>query len=100
MLLPLPGVRASVVDISHPPAGRPAPNEVLAVDANVWIFQSYKNASLGNTSHRQLHTYPAFLQAAHATGTTLVHFLATLLETAAVVERQEHAIACKAGSAT
>ncbi len=81
-------VRADIIDIQN---DTPQKSDIFLVDTNVWLWQTYRNASFTAKPY-QLKDYPYYLDSALEQGTTLSYSVLTLAELASVIERIERDI--------
>jgi hypothetical protein len=81
-------VQAEVIDIQ---SDIPQKSDILLVDTNVWLWQTYRNANFTAKPY-QLKDYPNYLDSALEQGATLSYSVLTLAELASVIERIERDI--------
>jgi hypothetical protein len=81
-------VQAEVIDIQ---SDIPQKSDILLVDTNVWLWQTYRNAKFTAQPY-QLKDYPNYLDSALEQGATLSYSVLTLAELASVIERIERDI--------
>jgi len=75
----------------------PRAEDVIFVDTNIWVFQTYEGATLGLSRNReaQIDRYQRYLGRARQVTATLAIFPTVLLEMANVIERYEYEHACR-----
>jgi hypothetical protein len=78
-------IQADVIDIRN---DTPRKGNIFLVDTNVWLWQTYTNASATAQAY-QLNNYPNYLAQALGIGATLSYSVLTLAELASVIERIE-----------
>ena len=82
-------VQADVIDIKN---DLPQPEDTFLVDTNVWLWQTYPNATLNAKATRRSQKYSSYLSLALSAGTQLKYSGLTLAELAHVIEKQEYEI--------
>jgi hypothetical protein len=78
-------IQADVIDIRN---DSPRKSDIFLVDTNVWLWQTYTNASATAQAY-QLNNYPNYLAQALGIKATLSYSVLTLAELASVIERIE-----------
>jgi hypothetical protein len=78
-------IQADVIDIRN---DSPRKSDIFLVDTNVWLWQTYTNASATALAY-QLNNYPNYLAQALGIEATLSYSVLTLAELASVIERIE-----------
>jgi hypothetical protein len=78
-------IQADVIDIKN---DSPRKSDIFLVDTNVWLWQTYTNASATAQAY-QLNNYPNYLAQALEIEATLSYSVLTLAELASVIERIE-----------
>jgi hypothetical protein len=78
-------IQADVIDIKN---DSPRKSDIFLVDTNVWLWQTYTNASAIAQAY-QLNNYPNYLAQALEIEATLSYSVLTLAELASVIERIE-----------
>jgi hypothetical protein len=80
-----PTVRADVIDLQ---SDTPRSDDIFLVDTNVWLWQTYANATVGTDPKRltQISAYLNYLSQALSTGAILAHSALSLAELASVIE--------------
>jgi hypothetical protein len=78
-------IQADVIDIRN---DSPRKSDIFLVDTNVWLWQTYTNASATAQAY-QLNNYPNYLAQALGIEATLSYSVLTLAELASVIERIE-----------
>ncbi|MEL6353890.1 MAG: hypothetical protein AAFR58_19355 [Cyanobacteria bacterium J06627_28] len=84
-------IQADVIDIS---TDTPQPEDVFLVDTNVWLWQTYPNATLNADPRvlRKSSLYSGYLNQALQAGAQLKYSGLTLAELAHVIEKKEYEI--------
>ena len=78
-------IQADVIDIRN---DSPRKSDIFLVDTNVWLWQTYTNASATAQAY-QLNNYPNYLAQALEIEAALSYSVLTLAELASVIERIE-----------
>jgi hypothetical protein len=78
-------IQADVIDIRN---DSPRKSDIFLVDTNVWLWQTYTNASATAQAY-QLNNYPTYLAQALGIEAALSYSVLTLAELASVIERIE-----------
>jgi predicted nucleic acid-binding protein len=87
-------IQADIIDIK---SDTPKPGDIFFVDTNVWIWQTYSNASLRAKPY-QIQNYPNYLAKALSVGATLTYSGLTLAEITHTIENSEYKIFKKSHS--
>ncbi|NET30434.1 MAG: hypothetical protein F6K19_00265 [Cyanothece sp. SIO1E1] len=83
-------VQANVISIR---TDTPTQSDIFLVDTNVWLWQTYTNASASSrTAPRKISEYTRYLSAARSNGTILSYSGLILAELAHVIEKTEREI--------
>lgn len=80
-------VQAAIIDIRN---DTPRQEDIFLVDTNVWLWQTYSNASFSApNAARKIQAYTLYLRKARQNGSTLVYSGLILSELAHVIEKTE-----------